>query len=80
MDKQLQLTDNMEHENPVRTYVILISLHWTISNLCKTIQMFGVTKIFNTFIQQGRIKLIKSDRKDFYIDTKKNFIYQNRKI
>ncbi len=44
-----------------------------------TIQKLGVSKIFflwikemNTFVQQGSIKLIKSEQKSFYIVTKNN--------
>lgn len=44
---------------------IVVNLHWSISNLCATIQMFAVTNIFNTSIWQECIKLIKS-----YIATK----------
>jgi len=36
----------------------------------------GYIKEMSTFIQQGRIKLIKSDSKDFYMVTKELFIHQ----
>ncbi len=51
-------------------FIIVQITHCYFKGLYSTFQTFGLSLIFNTFIQQGHIKMIKSDSKDMYNVTK----------